>query len=75
METNRILLRGIGDTIHERRQALRITQPMLAELAGISVDTLYRIEKGDANPTILLMDKLASVLGLELSLVVKKIKN
>jgi len=64
----------IGQTIKERRKNLKITQPDLAEMAGISLNTVYKIERGKANPTINVLNKLASVLGLELKLEVKQIK-
>ena len=63
----------IGSVIRQRRKALKITQPHLAELAGISVNSLYKIERGQANPTLDLIEKISEVLGLEVKLEVKKI--
>ena len=68
-----MLVSEFGQTIRQRRKALRITQPHLAELAGISINSLYKIERGEANPTLELVDKIANVLGLVLKLEVKKI--
>ena len=68
-----MLVSQVGQTIRQRRKALKITQPHLAELAGISVNSLYKLERGEANPTLDLVDKIAGVLGLELKLDVKKI--
>lgn len=68
-----MLVRNIGNIIKDRRKALKITQPHLAELAGISVNSLYKIERGEANPTLELIGKIADVLGLEVKLEVKKI--
>lgn len=65
-------VKELGIVIKNRRKALRITQPYLAELAQISVNTLYKIERGEANPTLDLLEKLADVLGLELKIEVKK---
>lgn len=62
----------IGKNIKERRKGLHITQPHLAELAGISVNTLYKIETGQANPTLEVLGKIAEVLGMELKLEIKK---
>lgn len=64
----------LGDSIKERRNALRITQPDLAEMSGISVNTLCKIERGQANPTVKVLNKLTEVLGMELKLEVKKPK-
>jgi transcriptional regulator with XRE-family HTH domain len=69
-----MLVDYIGETIKQRRNALRITQPNLASLAKISVNTLYKIERGEANPTIDILEKIAEVLGLELRLEAKKLK-
>jgi len=63
----------IGKEIKTRRKTLRITQPDLAEMAGMSVNTLYKIERGQANPTVKVLNKLAEVLGMELKLEVKQI--
>ena len=61
----------LGSKIKARRETLRITQPDLAEMADISVNTLYKIETGQANPTIKILNKLFAVLGIELSLQTK----
>jgi y4mF family transcriptional regulator len=63
----------LGKHFKERRNQLGITQLDLADLAGISANTLYKIERGQANPTIKVLFKLADVLGMELKLEVKKI--
>lgn len=63
---------NIGQGIKNRRKELNITQPHLAELAQISVNTLYKLEKGQGNPSIGVLYKLAEVLGMELLLKVKK---
>ncbi len=62
----------LGQTIKIRRKELKITQPHLAELAQISVNTLYKLEKGQGNPSLEVLNKLAEVLGMELLLEVKK---
>lgn len=67
-----MLVSEIGEQIKERRDVLGITQPDLAEMAGISVNTLYKIETGQANPTLKVVNKIAIVLGLELRLATRK---
>lgn len=61
----------IGKSIKERRKTLRVTQPELAKLANISVNTLYKIEREKANPTLETLTKIADVLGMEVTLQVK----
>ncbi|TVR36179.1 MAG: XRE family transcriptional regulator [Balneolaceae bacterium] len=67
-----MLVSEIGKQIKERRDTLGITQPDLAEMAGISVNTLYKIETGQANPTVNVLNKIADILGMELTLTIKK---
>lgn len=62
----------IGELIRNRRKELGITQPHLAELAEVSPNTLYKLEKGISNPSLDIVTKIADVLGMELKLEVKK---
>lgn len=67
-----MLVSKIGERIRKRRKELKITQPILAELAKISPNTLYKLEKGQGNPSLEVLYKVTEVLGLELILDVKK---
>jgi transcriptional regulator with XRE-family HTH domain len=67
-----MLVSDIGKQIKERRGTLGITQPDLAEMADISINTLYKIETGQGNPTVKVLNKIAEILGMELTLTVKK---
>lgn len=62
----------IGKHIKERRNVLRITQSDLAEMADISINTLYKIERGQANPTIQMVNKIAEILGMEIKIEIKQ---
>ncbi len=74
MDTLKKSLRDtIGEQIRLRRKELMITQPDLADIAGISVNTLYKIERGQANPTIEVLAKILDVLGLAITVDVKKV--
>lgn len=64
---------NIGNSIKARRKALRVTQQQLAQLADVSVNTLYKIERGQANPTLETLDGIADVLGMQVCLEVKKL--
>jgi transcriptional regulator with XRE-family HTH domain len=66
-----MVLTSLGKVIKERRSSLGITQPHLAELAGISKNTLYKLERGISNPTIHVLTRVAEVLGMEVKLEVK----
>lgn len=75
MDSQINLLRvSIGEQIRLRRKELMITQPDLADIAGISVNTLYKIERGQANPTIEVLVKILDVLGLEITVDIKQLK-
>ncbi|MBN2772710.1 MAG: helix-turn-helix transcriptional regulator [Prolixibacteraceae bacterium] len=67
-----MLVKQLGETIKKRRKELSITQPHLAELANISTNTLYKLERGQGNPSLEVLNKLAEVLGMEITLEVKK---
>jgi transcriptional regulator with XRE-family HTH domain len=67
-----MLVKGLGEAIKNRRKDLDITQPHLAELAQISINTLYKLERGQGNPSLDVLNKLAEVLGMELTFQVKK---
>ena len=64
----------IGTSIKSRRKALRITQSQLAELAGISANSLYKIERGQANPTLGILMKIADTLGMEVCLRIRDLE-
>ncbi len=66
-----MLIKNLGETLRKRRKELNITQPHLAELANVSINTLYKLERGQGNPSIEVINKLADVLGMELKLEIK----
>ena len=67
-----MLVETLGKIIRNRRKELSIIQPHLAELAKVSTNILYKLERGQGNPSLDVLDKLAEVLGMELTLEVKK---
>ena len=65
-------MKKIGQIIKQRRKNLLITQKELAELAGIGINTLTKIERGEANPSFDLLQKVLDTLGLEVVVQIKK---
>jgi transcriptional regulator with XRE-family HTH domain len=63
----------IGTQIKQRRRLLKVTQRQLADLSGVGINTLTKIERNEANPTLDILQKILDTLGLELSVSVKKI--
>ena len=61
----------VGQTVRARRKFLQLRQRDLAELAGVTLRGLTDIENGRGNPTLNQLSKIASVLGLEVTLSLK----
>ena len=59
----------IGQKLRSRRKMLRLRQRDLAELAGVTLRGLTDLERGQANPTLKQLGKIAEVLGLEFNLI------
>lgn len=62
---------SIGAQIKQRRKHLKVTQRQLADLSGVGINTLTKIERDDANPTLSLLNRILDTLGLELTVSVK----
>lgn len=62
---------SIGQQIRERRKDLKINQAKLAQLSGIGLNSLSRLESGKGNPTLGSLQKIAEILGFELKFVIK----
>lgn len=63
--------KSIIKQLKARREALQVTQAMLAELSGVSLRALKQFESGKGNPTLETLSKLADALGMEVNLQVK----
>ena len=55
------------EILRQRRLALRLTQEQLAELAGVSLQHIGEIERGQGNPTLNSLVKLSDALDISLS--------
>lgn len=63
-------MRKLGERVRELREARGITQETLAFDAGIHVNHLSTIERGEANPSFLVLVSLAKVLGVNVAEIV-----
>ena len=63
----------MGGLIRERRLILGLTQQELADYAGMSLRMLVALENDKANPSLKILEALASVLGMEVTLKLKEI--
>jgi transcriptional regulator with XRE-family HTH domain len=67
MATEESLLRKLGERVRDLRKAREQSQEKLAELADIHVNHLRRVELGQANPTYLVLLRLAKALDTTLA--------
>ena len=65
-------MKNCGICIKYRRKFLKITQEELAEIAGVGVNTLIKLERGGGNATLSNVYKILDVLGLDLCITIKK---
>lgn len=63
--------RIIGEIIKTRRKKLNINQPTLAMLAGVGLNTLVAIERGNGNPKIETILSILDTLGLTIDIKLK----
>jgi y4mF family transcriptional regulator len=62
---------NLGLLIKERRKILKIRQEDLAEISDVALRTIVLVERGEGNPSLETLLKIAEVLGLELQMNVK----
>ena len=72
-KSNKMHFKKLIKTIKERREVMQVTQETLAELSGVGLRTLKQFESGKGNPTLLTLQKLVDVLGMEICLKIKNI--
>lgn len=65
-------LEEMGKALKFRREFLKLRQEDLAEMSGVTSRTIHLIETGTGNPSVATLQKLVTVLGMELQLQVKK---
>lgn len=66
-------IKDIAKEVVARRDVLGITQEQLSNLSQVGMKTIYKIEQGIGNPSIYTIEKVLDVLGLELSIKLKKL--
>jgi len=65
------MIKNLGNIIKERRKTLSITQRELAALSGVGINTLTKIERGEANPSLKVIMNIIDTLGLEMNILIK----
>lgn len=56
--------RVVGDNVRRLRKVKRVTQAQLAASANLDLRYLGSIERGDGNPSVAILGKLAEALGV-----------
>jgi transcriptional regulator with XRE-family HTH domain len=54
--------------VRQLRRSKRLTQAQLAARAGISAKTVGEVERGEANPTVSLLEDICSALSVEVAM-------
>ncbi|MFQ7001580.1 MAG: helix-turn-helix domain-containing protein [Clostridium sp.] len=66
-----MLYKTLGTRIRDERLKLNLTQEELAEKANISPSYMGRIERGERNPTLENLVKIANILGTTIDYLLK----
>ena len=61
----------IGIIIKDRRKHLGVNQQTLADLAGVGLNTLVAIERGEGNPQFSTLLTVLDTLGLQMDIKLK----
>jgi DNA-binding XRE family transcriptional regulator len=61
----------IGTEIRTRRKRLGMTQLDVAEMTGLQRQTISRVESGNSSVTIASVERIATVVGLDLKVIPK----
>ena len=61
----------LGYVIKTRRKALKIDQQTLALLAGVGLNTVVAVERGEGNPKISTILSLLDTIGLQIKVTLK----
>ena len=64
----------IGQFIKERRKVLSVNQQTLADLAGVAVNTVVAIERGEGNPQLNTLLSILDTLGLQININIKQLE-
>ena len=68
------IVKIVGDNIKRLRKERSLSLDQLAEITGVSKSMLHQIERGDSNPTVVILWKIASSLNIPFGSLVDKPK-
>jgi putative transcriptional regulator len=61
------VFKQFGTTVKEFRKAKKISQLQLAGLCDLDIRTIQRIEKGEFNPSLKIIYRIANAFGLSIT--------
>ncbi|MGQ0507976.1 MAG: helix-turn-helix domain-containing protein [Myxococcaceae bacterium] len=61
-----VVERKLGRRIADHRKLAKLTQAELAEKVGVATETISRLERGAAIPSLARLESVAAALGVEL---------
>ena len=64
-----------GRIVRDHREAVGISQEELAERTGVSRNYIGMIERGETNPTLIVMNDLARALGTTLQSLIENLRD
>lgn len=67
-------LKQFGTEIKTVRKSKKITQLQLASLCDIDIRTIQRIEKGEFNPSLRVLIRIANAFEISLSSLIKQVE-
>jgi transcriptional regulator with XRE-family HTH domain len=67
MDKNKEYLQQIGNNLRKIRNNAGFSQQELADNSNVAKSTIQRIEKGELNPSILLLKNISEAMGVDLS--------
>jgi transcriptional regulator with XRE-family HTH domain len=67
-------LKQFGTEIKTVRKSKKITQLQLSSLCDVDIRTIQRIEKGEFNPSLRVLMRIANALEMSLSSLIKQVE-
>lgn len=67
MEAKRQPLKKFGNAVRTARAAAELTQEELADRSGLDRSYIGGVERGERNPTLIAIDKIAAGLGISVA--------
>ncbi len=67
MDKNKEYLQQIGNNLRKIRNKVGFSQQELADNSNVAKSTIQRIEKGELNPSIILLKNISEAMNVDLS--------